>query len=329
MQQKSETHKDMVPIPINDLILGPTVPVNIYVRIGEDRFIKFANAGEPTDQERLASYKAKNVEYLWVRKQMYAELVQHTLTIAGVIVKQDSLTGSQKTRILSGAAGTVFRQFDQIGISFESYSHAKQIAEATVTLAENHKDLTDLFESLAGCSDELLKHSMAVCCISTLIAQAMKWDSRSTIEKLALGALLHDVGKKALPPELLQKPKAKMSYDEIQMYEQHPYKGMQMLLALGIVPDDVISVVYEHHENALGQGFPRRLRNLKIHPLARIVALADEFVNLTLANPNCPVAKNPREALMIIDVTMGQPHNKDCFRALHLVVNKEFAKKAS
>jgi HD-GYP domain-containing protein (c-di-GMP phosphodiesterase class II) len=116
-----------------------------------------------------------------------------------------------------------------------------------------------------------------------------------------------------------------MSYEEIQAYETHPFKGMQMLLSLGIVPDDVIAIVYEHHENAIGQGFPRKLRNLKMHPLAKVVAVADEFCNLTLSNPNCPVPKTPREALMTIEYTMGQPHNKEAFRALQMVVNKEYA----
>lgn len=326
MSVKTEVHENMVPIPISEFIAGTNNPVNLYVRIGENKFILVAKAGEKTDTQRLSSYQNKTVEYLWVRKDQYGELIKNSLLIAGVLVQQDSLSGPRKTKVLSDAAGAVFRQLDENGISFESYSHAKQIVEATVTLADNHKDLYELFESLAECSDELLRHSLAVSCVSTLIAQTMKWDSRSTIEKLALGALLHDVGKKALPPELLKKPKAKMNYDEIQLYEQHPYKGMQMLVALGIVPDDVISIVYEHHENTLGQGYPRKLRNMKIHPLARIVALADEFVNLTMKNPNCPVPKNPREALMIIDVTMGQPYNKDCFRALQMIVNKEFAK---
>src|SRR5690606_37650754 len=115
---------------------------------------------------------------------------------------------------------------------------------------------------------------------------------------------------------LLTKPKSQMTYDEVQLYESHPYRGMQMLVELGIVPDDVTSIVYEHHENAIGMGYPRRLRNPKIHPLARVVALADEFVNLTVSNPSTDKPKTAREALMIIDVTMGQPFAKDCFKAL-------------
>ena len=317
----------MVPIPITEMINGSKVPVDLFIRLGEDKFICIAKSGSKTDKDRFSNYQNKTIHYLWVKKEQYGELVKSSLQIAGILVSQQNLTGKQKTKVLTNTAAAVFRQMDHMGLSFDAYSHSKQIVDATVTLSETHNDLFELFESLSECSDELLKHSMAVSCVSVMMAQAMNWDSRSTVEKLALGALLHDVGKKALPKDLIEKPKSKMSYDEHQLYETHPYKGMQMMVSLGIVPDDIISIVYEHHENALGQGFPRKLRNMKIHPLARIVALADEFVNLTLANPNCPVPKTAREALMIIDVTMGQPYNKECFRALQRVINKEIAAK--
>jgi len=323
-----ESHNLMIPVPIQDFIAGAVVPVNLYVRLGDDKFVMVSKAGTKTNREQLQTYENKTVEYLWVKRQEYSKLIRNNLTIAGVIVTQDNLNVRQKTEVLSQAAASVFTELEHVGLGFEAYSHSKQIVEATVALAENHRDLGDILLSLKDCSDELLRHSMAVSCVSVLIAQALKWENKQTVEKLALGALLHDVGLKALPPELVMKSRARMTYEEIQLYETHPYKGMQMLLSLGIVPDDVIAVVYEHHENAIGQGYPRKLRNIKMHPLAKVVALADEFCNLTLVNPNCPVPKSPREALMTIEVTMGQPHNKEAFRALQLVINKEFARVA-
>lgn len=320
----ANTKIQMIPIPISEFISGATVAVDLYVKLSEAKFVQIAKAGQKTQKNQLRTYENKEVHYLWVRKQDYSKLVKSNLVIAGVVVQHQALDARQKTFVLTNVANQVFRQLDNVGISFEAYSQSKQIVEATISLAENHRDLSQLFAGLAEVSDDLLRHSMAVCCVSTLIAHAMKWDSRPTVEKLALGALLHDIGKKALPPDLMNKAKAQMTYEETQIYESHPYKGMQMLISLGVVPDDVISIVYEHHENALGMGYPRKLRNAKMHPLARIVALADEFVNLTIKNPNCGVPKSPREALMIIDVTMGQPYAKDVFRALSSIVNKEY-----
>jgi HD-GYP domain-containing protein (c-di-GMP phosphodiesterase class II) len=91
-------------------------------------------------------------------------------------------------------------------------------------------------------------------------------------------------------------------------------------LSLGIVPDDIVSIVYAHHENSIGQGFPQRMRDVKMHPLAKVTALADGYSNLVIANVNCPVPKNPREALMYIEHTQGIPYNKEAFRALKRII---------
>lgn len=327
-ESAEEKLTDMVPVPISELITGTNVPVNLYIRLGESKYLLVAKAGTKADKSRFSNYKNKALEYLWVRKDQYGALVKSSLIIAGMIVEQKSFDLNTKSNILSTASKSVFRKFGEEGITLESYAMANEIVDATINLAENHRDLKGLFDSYASCSDDLLKHSLAVCAVSVLIAQTLGWDSRGTIEKLALGALLHDLGKKTLPPDLLKKPKVLMSHDELQLYETHAYKGMQMLVALGVVPDDVISIVYEHHENSIGQGYPRRLWNVKMHPLAKVVALANEFCNLTVPSEAAPNAKSPREALLIIELTMGQPFAKDCFKALQKLVLEDANKLA-
>lgn len=318
----------MIPVPIHDFISGVTVPVDLYVKLNDSKFILVSKAGQKTDKNQLSTYENKTVEYLWVKRTEYSSLITNNLSIAGIVIQNDKVHPSQKSHILSQASASVFIELEHVGLSFESYSHSKQVVDSTIALANENRDITDLLLGLKDCSDRLLQHSMAVSYVSVLIAHTLKWENKLTIEKLALGALLHDIGLKVLPPELINKPKVKMTFDEVQLFEQHAYKGMQMLVGLGIVPDDVIAIVYEHHENALGQGYPRRLRNLKMHPLAKVVALADDFCDLVISNPNCIKPKNPREALMTIEYTMGQPHNKEAFRALQMVINKEFAKSA-
>jgi putative nucleotidyltransferase with HDIG domain len=224
---------------------------------------------------------------------------------------------------VGAAANSVFKELEHMGMSPGIYGSAKQVTEATVALVDSHKDLSLLFSSLNECSPSILRHSMAVSIMTVMIGQEQGWEQKSTLEKLALGGLLHDIGKKALPDAVLNKTFAEMTYEEIQLYETHPFKGMMMLQSLGIVPDDVISMVLQHHENSLGQGFPQKLRNLKTHPLARVIALANEFVNLTIKSNKHPRPVGLREALVMIEHTMGQPYNKEAFRALCQVVDKK------
>ncbi len=320
----------MIPVPIAEFIVGKKIPVNLYVRLSVDKFVLLAKAGQATDKEQLKSYNSKEIQYLWVRRGDYNKIAQQSIALAGIVIGRKELDVRQKSGIMTAAARTVFTQFDHLGISIEMYNNARQITEAMVAMCDHHKDLSDLFESLKHCSDTLLGHSLAVAGTSVMIGAAMGWEKKITLEKLSLGGLLHDIGKKTLPPDLLKKPLIQMTPDEISHWETHPFRGMQLVLSLGIVPDDIVSIIYEHHENSLGQGFPQRIRDVKIHPLARVVGLADQFVNLTIANLNCPVPKNPREALMYIEHTMGQPFNREVFKALKkLIENGHVAAAAS
>lgn len=313
---------EMIPIPINEFIMGAKVPVNLYIRLGEDKFILVAKVGSSTNKEQLKQFNSKEIQYLWVLKQEYGTVAQQSISLAGIIVNKREIDFRSKTAVMTNAARTVFTQFDHIGFSTESYGQAKTITDAVVGMCENHKELSEMFEGLKNCSDYLLAHSMAVSVLSVMIGQNMGFENRSTLEKLSLGGLLHDIGKKSLPPELLKKSLATMTPEETAYMETHCYRGMQMLHSLGIVPDDIVSIVFEHHENSLGQGYPQRIRDLKIHPLAKIVGLADQFVTLTIANPNCPNPKNIREALMYIEHTMGQPYSRDAFKALKKVIDR-------
>ena len=321
--------QEMLPIPIADFITALAMPVDIFVRLGDDKFVLVCKAGTKTSIEQLSSYHSKDVHYVWVRKSDYYKISNQSITIAGLAVRRGDIEAKHKTRVLSAATKTIFHQFDHIGISIGMYNDAKAVTEATVTMLESHRDLGPFFVTLQDCSDEILRHSMAVSILSTMIGVALGWEKKLTLEKLALGGLLHDIGLKTIPPELLTKPKSQMTFEETQIYETHAFRGMQLLLSLGIVPDDIVSIVYEHHENALAQGYPQRIRDVKIHPLARVVGLADFFVDLTIANVNCPVPKNPREALLYMEHTLGMPYNREVFRALKRIVDGESRKIAS
>ena len=312
--------KDYVPIPIHEFVNGVLIQVDLFIRLGEEKFVLVGKAGTHSNVDQFKNYQNREVIYLWVRKKEYYKLAHQTLAIAGIALSKKELNDKQKTAIVTHAARSMFRQLDHLGMDLEIYNNAKQITEAVITLVESHKTLSDLFESLTHVGDQLLAHSVGVSAISTMLGTALGYEKKKTLEKLAIGGLLHDIGMKAIPQELARKPMATMTPEEIQVYETHAFKGMQMLLSLGIVPDDVVSIVYEHHENAIGQGFPQRLRDVKMHPLAKIVALADAYVELIIPNVNCPVAKNPREALMYIEHTLGIPYNKEAFRALKRII---------
>lgn len=88
-----------------------------------------------------------------------------------------------------------------------------------------------------------------------------------------------------------------MTPAEIEIYETHAAKGSEILSKVPGVPNDLIQIVLHHHERNQGTGFPNKLRKTKIHPLARVIAVADEFCDIVIKNSNS-AGMSPKDAVV-------------------------------
>jgi diguanylate cyclase (GGDEF)-like protein len=95
------------------------------------------------------------------------------------------------------------------------------------------------------------------------------------VDRIQLAALLHDVGKVAIPEEILEKPSA-LSTGEWRAVVQHPRIG-QVILEQAAALKDAVPIILHHHERYAGHGYPYGLRAHEIPLGARIVAIADAY----------------------------------------------------
>ncbi|MFN4070687.1 MAG: HD domain-containing phosphohydrolase [Thermus caldifontis] len=104
------------------------------------------------------------------------------------------------------------------------------------------------------------------------------------LEGLRLGAYFHDLGKLALPDEVLRKPAA-LSTGEWRQVKTHPEVGLDILKNLPFLPQTALNVVLYHHERWDGSGYPRGLKREEIPLEARIFAVADVYDALLSERP--------------------------------------------
>ena len=96
---------------------------------------------------------------------------------------------------------------------------------------------------------------------------------------MKLGALLHDIGKIAIPDHILMKP-GRLSDEEFIVIRQHPVIGYELLKDLPDV-EHLLPIVKWHHERMDGRGYPDNLQGEEIPLLVRIVSIADAFDAMT------------------------------------------------
>lgn len=146
----------------------------------------------------------------------------------------------------------------------------------------------EMLESFASNSDEMFMHGIIVCLYSILIMQQLKWDSPQNLLKGSIAALLHDIGEKEIDCQIRSKARHERTFEEVRAYERHCVKGAELLSTLKTLSSEVPQIVLQHHENSLGQGFPAGRGRKDIHPLARVIAVADAFSNLSRKSPKNP-----------------------------------------
>lgn len=104
------------------------------------------------------------------------------------------------------------------------------------------------------------------------------------IEKLALGALVKDVGQTSLDARLIAKP-GQLSNAELNLVHRHVEEGLAVLEATTRLPETAVAVVLEHHERFDGSGYPYNMAGEGISLAGRMAAIADSYDAMTSDRP--------------------------------------------
>ncbi|WP_286235431.1 HD domain-containing phosphohydrolase [Thalassotalea sediminis] len=167
--------------------------------------------------------------------------------------------------------------------SAEIEQKAKLQAERLVLEIEEHQCemIYILMEVMESTSDETGQHIRRVAETCKLLAQHVDYLSDTDVNTVFLASPMHDIGKIAIPKEILHKP-GKLTDDEMTIMKTHAEKGYELLSHSKRRLTTAASIIaHEHHEKWDGTGYPRGLKGEEIHIYGRIVALADVFDALT------------------------------------------------
>ncbi|PKN85322.1 MAG: hypothetical protein CVU51_09015, partial [Deltaproteobacteria bacterium HGW-Deltaproteobacteria-1] len=106
------------------------------------------------------------------------------------------------------------------------------------------------------------------------------------IEGIRMAGAIHDIGKLAIPSEILAKP-TKLTNIEFSLIKEHSRSGYEMLKNVES-PWPLAQIVYQHHERINGSGYPRNLKGDEIIIEARIMAVADVVEAMASHRPYRP-----------------------------------------
>ncbi|MDP6365233.1 MAG: HD domain-containing phosphohydrolase [Nitrospinota bacterium] len=125
-------------------------------------------------------------------------------------------------------------------------------------------------------------HSVHVYIYSSMLTREIIGDeNEALLKELGVGFLLHDIGKKGISPEILNK-KGKLDDDEWEEIKKHPATGYDLLTEIsGGLTEEVTQIVLQHHEKIDGSGYPKGLKEIDIGRFGRIYCIVDVYDALT------------------------------------------------
>jgi len=300
---------------------GMQLPVPVYLKMKPGHYLMIGKKSEKANFAQLHSYKNEKTQ-VFVKTQDYPQLIHYVTDLTGKVITQKNVPDAIKIKFLSGLTENALSAIDSKG--FTNISQLQKVSQFILDLGETVSSFDDIMKLLAEVPNDESKHAMAVTLIALSLCDEMQVNLRAAKEKVALGCLLHDIGLRFIPPTILQKPRHQWTPEENATFESHPLKGVEMLRDLKDVSNDVLLIVAEHHENALGTGFPKRIRDIKTSPLGRIVIVANHFTGLLFSRLDGTAAYTSDQAINYIEDVLGQPFNKQVFLALKNIVNKKY-----
>ncbi len=125
-------------------------------------------------------------------------------------------------------------------------------------------------------------HSTNVCALAILLGIKRNFN-KAEIEEMAIGGMLHDIGKVKISEDILLKPN-KLTIKEYEEIRKHPLYGYEILNESNLSELPKLIAV-QHHERIHRRGYPQGLSGDKIHPLSRLVALVNLYDSLTTDKP--------------------------------------------
>ena len=170
------------------------------------------------------------------------------------------------------------------------------------------------------------QHTRRVALRAVQVGEALGFPA-TRLRELAIGGLLHDIGKLSVPTEILQKPGA-LDDDERAVIEKHPIWGIRLLAELGGFSGCVRRLVRDHHERLDGSGYPAGLREDEIQLDARILAVCDVYD--ALISPR--VYRGPwthEQAIAHLHEHAGTQFDRRSVEALDRVLESERARAAA
>jgi hypothetical protein len=278
-------------IDIDFLSILDGINKNLFLKLGQDNFVKLFHEDDTTDVLDMQKYKTKGFHYLYLKRETSDWVISQIQNQIEIFLKSNNFRF-----VLRGPSDTPEKRFEQKILRFDDEVHIDKEFKDSVEKAidkiklivEKEPKVDQLLSILREKKDDLSFFNQKMrltCLISCVLAKELEWISKVTMDKLVYASVLSDMTL-AMKPELLriktldefEKVKSSLTEEDQNIFLSHPKDASNLIKRyFTTAPPDTDALAYQQHESPDGGGFPLGLRADKISPLSALFIVATDF----------------------------------------------------
>jgi len=245
------------------------------------------------------------------------DIIKPELRQKAVKVLKDSFTDIvEYNEYINKSPCKVQKSYDLIMSKHRHIENLSNIVNSIVDEMLSRKNVLVNLVDIKNMDNYTYEHSVNVIILSLVVGMGLNMD-KVKLYNLAMGAMLHDIGKVFVPREILLK-NGKLTDEEFAVIKQHPLKGYEYLKDNTDITALSRIIILQHHEKIDGTGYPEGIKGNKMHEFAKIASIADVYDALTSDRPYRR-ALSPNEAIEFI---MGNADRHFDFNMVNEFVRK-------
>lgn len=309
-RSSSEEYRDYIKIPLTAIRLHIVEKVDLYcLREGHATPVLYRSGNYPIHERDIDELQRRGYDGLYVSTGSFVEVQKQLFQSMEELVLDDRIAPTDRFMLLQATVSLeIDLSFHLIKIKrFMSLAH--RVAENIANLIASNPVLPRQLFNIVQHDFYTFTHVTNVAGFAVMLAGRLGVSNGLELRRIAEGALLHDIGKRFIPANVLCKT-GRLSDEERRLIETHPLRGFVDLRTSGHEDFDQLLMVYQHHERIDGRGYPVRLAGEEIHPWSRMLTVVDVFDALTSRRPYRDRLRLP-DALAFLERGTGTHFDKE------------------
>jgi putative nucleotidyltransferase with HDIG domain len=290
----------LVPVDKRMLNIGLELDFKLFSIHEKTHMSLFLQAHSVIDEDK--KQKLQHVEQVYTLESEKDKYNNFLETHLQDILKDNTLTLDEKTDIIYEASTDLTKELYSNPDALKNSHLTENIVNPILETILHNEDTISSYLKIIEYDYYTHTHSLNVSVYALCLGAELKID-KNKLTALGRSALLHDIGKSEIDPNIVNK-KGILTDEEFEVMKNHPDLGYKLALKYNIDDEDILDGIRHHHEKVDGQGYPSKLSKDNLGLFPRIICVCDVFDALTTRR-SYKNAMHSFDALMLMKTHMN------------------------